>query len=246
MMGQEMWRAMASAVQSWDVRRPTLLTMYSIAAAADVALADRSRQRARWFTKPLLMPLLAGRIVGVEGADDTKRLVMAGLASSGVGDVALLGDGERSFAAGLASFLVAHGFYLAALAKRRRGGARRRRGIAAAYVLAWCGLNLVLFRRTGRLRIPVLVYGTALVAMAMAALDTGDPAVAAGGALFLASDSVLALDTFRATRLPHTDALVMVAYATAQALIATGMVRPDRRARPAGEHRGTSRPQLPS
>src|SRR5947199_326841 len=106
-----------------------------------VAQDIRRRPWSDSATKAKPWPHPAAGMAGIAGADDTKRLVMAGLAWSGVGDVALLGDGERSFAAGLASFLVAHCFYLAALAKRRRGGARRRRGIAAAYVLAWCGLN---------------------------------------------------------------------------------------------------------
>ncbi len=172
------------------------------------------------------MPLLAAHVAAVDGSDDTKALILAGLGLSGVGDIALLAEGEGPFAAGLASFLAAHCCYLAALAKRHRGGARRLRWVAAVYVLAWCGLNLLLFPRTGRLRIPVVVYGTALAAMGVAALDTGEPAVAAGGAAFLASDTILALEAFDVASVPYADGLVMLSYAAAQALIAGGMVRP--------------------
>ncbi|MDQ1374166.1 MAG: hypothetical protein QOJ09_1504, partial [Actinomycetota bacterium] len=141
---------------------PRILPVYCVVAATDTALAASGSRRARRITKPLLMPLLAARVAGADDAQDVKPFVLAGLGLSGVGDVALMGDGEASFAAGLTAFLAAHCCYLAAFAKRRRGGVRRAPWIACGYGLAWCGLNLVLWPRTGRLRLPVLVYGTAL------------------------------------------------------------------------------------
>jgi uncharacterized membrane protein YhhN len=204
---------------------PRILPAYCAVAATDVALAAKGSRKARRFTKPLLMPLLAVQLAMAKEADDTRPLVLAGLAMSWVGDVALLAEGEGPFAAGLAAFLAAHCCYLAAFSKRRRGGVRRARWAAAAYGLAWCGLNVVLLPRTGRLRVPVVVYGTALAAMAVAALDTGVPTVAAGGAAFLVSDSILALSTFGGASVPGADPLVMLTYTAAQALIAGGMVK---------------------
>ncbi len=199
------------------------LRAYAAVAAADVALAARRARRGRRATKPLLMPLLAAHVAGTDDAGGAKPLILAGLALSGLGDLALLGEGDGPFAFGLAAFLAAHGCYLAALVPRRRGGARRAPWTAGAYGLAWCGLNAVLFPRTGRLRLPVLVYGSALTAMALAALDTGSPAVAAGGAAFLLSDSILALDTFGPLSVPGADGIVMLTYTAAQALIACGL-----------------------
>jgi uncharacterized membrane protein YhhN len=69
--------------------------------------------------------------------------------------------------------------------------------------------------------VPVLAYSGALLAMSLTALDRGSPAAAAGGALFLVSDAVLALEKFGVTTLPAAEGLVMVTYATAQALLAT-------------------------
>jgi uncharacterized membrane protein YhhN len=203
-----------------------MLPAYAGIAAADVVLAATGSRRARRVTKPLLMPLLAAHVAGADGTDDTRSWVLAGLGLSGVGDIALLGEGEGPFAAGLGSFLAAHCCYLAAFRKRRRGGVRRAPWAAAVYGAAWCGLNAVLWPRTGKLRLPVLVYGTALAAMAVAALDTDSPAVAAGGAAFMVSDSILALRTFGSATIPGADALVMLTYTAAQALIADGMVRP--------------------
>ena len=77
-----------------------------------------------------------------------------------------------------------------------------------------------LWKRTGKDRIPVLVYSAALLAMSLAALDSGSPRTAAGGALFLASDSLLALEKFGGLHLPAHEGLVMATYTTAQALLA--------------------------
>ena len=205
--------------------RRSILPAYCAVAAADVVLAGRGNRLARRVTKPALMPLLAADVVRASDADGTKKLVLAGLGMSWLGDVALLSKGERALPSGLASFLAAHCCYLAAFAKTRRGGVRKAPWAAGTYALAWAGLNAVLFPRTGRLRVPVIVYGTALAAMAVAALDTDDPAVAAGGAAFFVSDTILALRTFGDTTGPLVDSAVMLTYTTAQALIARGMVR---------------------
>jgi uncharacterized membrane protein YhhN len=208
------------------MRRRAVPPAYAAVAAADVVLAARHMQRARWVTKPLLMPLLAASVVrSGRGRDTAGRAVLAGLGWSGLGDIALLGEGEPAFGAGLASFLAAHCCYTLAFLRRRAGGTRRWPALAGLYVVAWAVLSAVLFPRTGRLRAPVLVYGTALMGMALAALDTGDPRVAVGGAVFLVSDSILALDAFDAASVPGGDALVMATYAVAQALIAEGTVR---------------------
>jgi uncharacterized membrane protein YhhN len=208
------------------VSRSRFLAAYFAVAATDVVLAGTGRRGARRLTKPALMPLLAAHVASGKEGEDVKPLVLAGLGLSGAGDVALLGKGEGSFALGLSSFLAAHGCYLAAFAKRRRGGIGKAPWVAAAYGAAWVGLNAVLFPRTGKLRLPVVVYGTALAAMALAALDTDDPKVAAGGAAFMVSDSILALRTFGGATVPGADALVMLTYTAAQALIATGMTAP--------------------
>jgi uncharacterized membrane protein YhhN len=206
-----------------------LLPAYGAVAAADVYFAATGNRRARRITKPALMPLLAMHVAGAGDSDtdaaDTKPLVLAGLGLSWVGDVALMADGEAAFATGLSGFLAAHGCYLGALAKRRRGGVKNAPWIAAAYGAAWLGLNAVLFPRTGKLRVPVIVYGTALAAMAVAALDTDDLGVAAGGAAFLVSDSILALRTFGGATVPGADALVMITYTAAQALLAHGITQ---------------------
>jgi uncharacterized membrane protein YhhN len=56
--------------------------------------------------------------------------------------------------------------------------------------------------------------------MSRAALDSGSRRTAAGGALFLVSDTLLALEKFAGLHLPAHEGIVMATYTTAQALLA--------------------------
>lgn len=194
---------------------PTLASRaYLALAAADTVLAATGRAGARRVTKPLLMPVLA---VGRTPA--TRRA----LALSAAGDVALLGRGPAAFPAGLGAFLAAHLAWIADLRSRGGGGRLAARPVLAApYAVAWLSLNAVLWPSTGRLRWPVVAYSAVLAAMALAALDTDDPRAAAGGALFLTSDGLLALHRFAGVELPAHEGWVMSTYTAAQALLAAG------------------------
>src|SRR3954452_4591814 len=100
--------------------RSWFLRVYTAVAATDVVLAAGGKRRtARRLTKPALMPLLMAHVATSQDSDGTKPLVLARLGLACAGDVALLGEGEGPFAAGLASFLAAHVCSLAAFAKRR-------------------------------------------------------------------------------------------------------------------------------
>ena len=50
--------------------------------------------------------------------------------------------------------------------------------LAAPYIAAFGALNAYLWKRTGKDRIPVVVYSTALLAMSLAALDSRSPKAA--------------------------------------------------------------------
>jgi uncharacterized membrane protein YhhN len=181
-------------------------------AAADTALAAAGQHRQRWLTKPLLMPVL------MVGRD---RPAQRALALGGVGDVALLGSSETAFTTGLVSFLAGHVAWIIALRQRPGGGRLRARpALAAPYLAAFGALNAYLWKRTGKDRIPVIIYSTALLAMSLVALDSGPPETAAGGALFGVSDALLALAKFGGVHLPAHEGLVMATYTSAQALLA--------------------------
>jgi uncharacterized membrane protein YhhN len=181
-------------------------------AAADTLLAATRHGRLRWLTKPLLMPaLMVGR----------DRPAQRALALGGVGDVALLGSSDAAFTAGLVSFLAGHVAWIISLRQRPGGGLLRTRpALAVPYLAAFGALNAYLWNRTSKDRVPVIVYSAALLAMSLAALDSGSPKSATGGVLFLVSDSLLALEKFGGLHLPASEGVVMATYASAQALLA--------------------------
>jgi uncharacterized membrane protein YhhN len=186
------------------------IVVFAALAAADAFLAAAGRDRARWLTKPLLMPVL------MTGRDRPTRRA---LALGGAGDVALLGGGETAFTAGLGSFLAGHVAWIIAVRQRPGGGYLRARPLLAApHLAAFGALNAYLWKRTGKDRLPVIAYSTALLAMSVTALDSGSPRTAAGGALFLVSDALLAVEKFGGVHLPAHEGLAT--YASAQALLA--------------------------
>jgi uncharacterized membrane protein YhhN len=163
------------------------------------------------------------------------RFVIGGLVCSLAGDVFLMLPSDR-FVAGLASFLVAHLFYIGAFT--RDGGFTR--GSATALPLAAIGVILLslLWPFLGPLRPPVLAYMLVILVMAWQALERSRQGShdgawwgAVGAVLFVASDSALGLARFRGD-FPGSRALVLGTYYLAQWMIATSaLVRAGRLAR---------------
>jgi uncharacterized membrane protein YhhN len=166
---------------------------------------------------------------------DTRRWVLAGLMLSLCGDVALLWP-QQGFLFGLVSFLLAHLAYLWAFTRRGvRLAARPLPFVVYAAVAAailwqlWPGVP-------AGLRLPVLAYVLCLASMAAQAavlgLQPGGLAgddggrhrrgvvLALGGALFLASDALLATNKF-AMPLPLSGLWILASYWLAQWCIAS-------------------------
>jgi uncharacterized membrane protein YhhN len=169
----------------------------------------------------------------------SRRWVLAGLWLSLCGDVALMWP-QQGFLPGLVSFLLAHLAYLWAFT---RDGVRLAArplpfvfyGVLAAAILwqLWPGVP-------AGLRLPVLAYVLCLAAMAAQAAvlgllagtagDDGERrrrgiALALGGALFLASDALLATNKF-ALPLPLSGLWILATYWLAQWCIASWLEPP--------------------
>jgi uncharacterized membrane protein YhhN len=207
-------------------RAAVLAGLYAALGAASSASAARRCRAGEWATKPLLMPALAAFTVAAAG-DRRKDMLLpaAGMALSGLGDVALLGT-ESWFIPGMGAFAAAHACYITALAT---GGAARgvRPRVAAGYAALWAVLIAVLWRGLGRLRVPVAAYSLLLVSMAVLASGRNRGA-AAGGALFVASDALIACSLAGISAVPRQESAVMPTYVAAQFLLAAGFLRPQR------------------
>lgn len=176
----------------------------------------------------------AGSLAGSAGDGGDKqgltlrRWVLAGLWLSLAGDVALLWP-KQGFLPGLVSFLLAHLAYLAAFTRRARLAAWW--PAFAAYALVAGGILWRLWSGVPQaLQGPVLAYVVCLAAMAAQAAvlwrradprDAGRGAVLAiGGALFVASDALLATNRF-AGPLPLANLWILATYWAAQWCIAS-------------------------
>ncbi|ULQ52340.1 lysoplasmalogenase [Flavihumibacter fluvii] len=162
----------------------------------------------RFVTKPLLMiVLLVFFLLGTNGSTRFRKWISAALLCSWLGDIFLMNEGETYFIAGLASFLVAHLCYIFFFMAIRRKNAQA--GPWNIVILAALALYAGLFyfflapHLTPTLKLPVLVYALVIAAMFVMAFHAfnnkkSDAALwcITGAALFILSDSLLAINSF--------------------------------------------------
>ena len=182
-------------------------------------------------TQVLLMPLLAG-VLWCETSSPRGRLVtlvLVALGLSWIGDSApKLTSGDSSFLVMITFFLLAQVAYITAFWPfRGRSVLHVRRPLLLVYLAVVAALVAACAAGAGALLLPVLVYGACLGTMAV--LTTGvNRLTAVGGALFLVSDGLIALDAFASGfDLPAQGFWVMSTYVAAQVLIVAGVLRED-------------------
>jgi alkenylglycerophosphocholine/alkenylglycerophosphoethanolamine hydrolase len=206
-------------------------TVAAIIASGALAIAgiERGIPKLTAVFKPLATLLLL-LVVGWPHTSFA-RLVWAGILLSLVGDVALLSNSDKAFAAGLIAFLAAHVTYIVA----NFGVARFSLlvPIVAALVIIASAVLLRFARPpTTVLRVAVFIYATAISTMVVSAWATVGgrlewaPLAAVGAVLFYISDSSLALNRFYRP-IPHVSYLALGVYWLGQigiALAARGPV----------------------
>src|SRR5215475_9575251 len=95
-----------------------LLILFIIDFITDTIVAQTGNESARYFTKSLLMPLLFAffiiKLKGCARENNLKYAKFIGLALtfSFAGDMFLVSDNGLNFILGIASFLIAHIFYI--------------------------------------------------------------------------------------------------------------------------------------
>ena len=202
-------------------------------ASAMLAIANGSwalDHRALLFVFKPLTTLLIIAHAWRRGSDTpaVRRFVLAGLWLSLIGDVLLLWP-QSGFVPGLVAFLIAHALYLVAFTREQRFAAQPA-ALAAYAFIAGTILALLWGDIPPALRIPVAAYVLALTAMAAQAAVVGLFAqgddvrrargLMVGGALFMASDTVLAVNRF-ALPVPAAGLWILATYWAAQWLIAS-------------------------
>ena len=180
-------------------------------------------------TQWALMPLLALTLWSATRDRPRSRLVQLTLLALGLswlGDTLPdLAPQDSGFVVMIGFFLLAQLAYIAAFWPHRRRSVLQQPVRAAPYAGVLALLLVACLPGTGDLLVPAVVYGVCLTTMAALSTGLNRPA-AVGGAVFLVSDSLIALDAFA----PGYDLAghgfwVMATYVVGQGLIAAGVLR---------------------
>lgn len=176
-----------------------LIVATLVVAFADWWAVSTARRPVEYVFKPLTMVVLIGAVLalGDPASEAARWWLLAGLVCSLAGDVFLMLD--DLFVPGLASFLIGHLCYIAALVNL---GLDRNALIVGILVVviatAAVGRTVVLgARRTDRrLTLPVAAYITAISVMVACAIGTTIPLAIAGALLFYLSDACIGWSRF--------------------------------------------------
>ena len=208
-----------------------IFRIYAVVVVCELLLIYLQQSHQRWFTKPLLMPLL---LLGFYFASSNRnnnlfRFICSALLFSWAGDVLLQISGL--FIPGLISFLLAHIFYIVYFMRCMPGkkGFVQVQPLIVIPVLLYIILFLwLLFPYLGAMKIPVTGYGITIGTMLLMSINmhrkiknTAASFFIVGALLFVISDSLLAVNIF-ASQSMLLGLAVMFTYAAAQYFIIRG------------------------
>jgi uncharacterized membrane protein YhhN len=178
-----------------------------------------------YLFRPITMAVIISLVLeaGSHAGPYYRYAIAAGLVISLAGDVFMMLRKKR-FLEGLICFLVAQICYTFAFLSGIR---LKFSSWPTLPLLIWTVLVVViLYPHLGKMRVPVIIYVLVIITMARAALEraiqlpgTAPLAAAAGGILFVISDSVVAFDRF-VKPFRSAQAFILSAYFAAQWLIA--------------------------
>ena len=205
-----------------------MLGVYALVGVVHQVAALSFWNVARGVTKCLLMPVLVAYYC--IRADGPLVVAILAIVFSWLGDAILLGKNNPNiFRLGMAAFLLSHAFYIATLI-----GLTHRWNIPVLIIsiivalAAEIALPRIIKPPPG-MRIPILVYGVAILAMSICALQyalstPSAPSIAlfVGSLIFIFSDALLAYLSF-GRKPKYFNAITMPPYIIAQVLIVIGL-----------------------
>lgn len=177
-----------------------------------------------WLLKAIPALILCGlAIAWLAGA--ARVMFAVSFLAAAAGDAFLDLDRTANLAYGLGSFLIMQIGFAIAFARLARW-VPARAPVIAALALASAALILVAWPKLGALKLPVIVYVTALLAMTSTALLVRDrPWLARGALAFVVSDALIGVSQFVAPFPGSTPTIVAIYYAS-MLMIARGVFGP--------------------
>jgi uncharacterized membrane protein YhhN len=216
-----------------------LMALAAVAAVVDWGAVARSDHRLEYLAKPSVLGALTCAAAVIPShqivLDDRRWFFVAALACCLIGDVALMLPRDL-FVPGLTAFLVGHLLYIVGFLQAPAPPgvppfAFSTVGLVVAagtVVIVEAGPVILLIRallRRGRAALvaPVCLYIAAIATMVVLAVNVGTATAAVGGALFLVSDTLLALNRF-VRPVPGGSVPVHVTYHLAQGLLVLSLL----------------------
>ena len=208
-------------VNNFFMRSKILQILLVIVFAMDLFFIFDNQPELRFFTKPLLLPILI--LVYVTRLKSEKiqldKLFLVGLVLSFFGDLFLLF--KWGFLPGLGSFLLAHLFYIISFKKKQQ---TRISEIWPVILSLYASILLFfLFPYLKEMKIPVIIYAVVIATMMYNAIKTQNRNLIIGALLFLISDTLLSVYLFLQP-LMILNLLVMITYVLAQWFLVRGML----------------------
>jgi len=212
--------------------RVLIMIFFVIVAVGDVFAVKYDKVKLRYFTKTLLVPLLA--LFYIISAANLNRLILSALICCFLGDFFLLWSKEKAFfIAGLLSFLMGHIFYTIAFLQTTSFLS----GVPEWFYFSllpyiWYGIFILkkLNPYLHSMKVPVIVYLNVIFIMSFASfsriwalkgLSFWLPFI--GSFFFITSDSLLAFRNFK-VKLSRGWTSIMITYVLAQLLIIFGFL----------------------
>ncbi|CAL2101140.1 putative membrane protein YhhN [Tenacibaculum sp. 190130A14a] len=212
--------------------KQTRITIVSLlflgVAITDVYAVITQNKTLEMIFKPLLMTTLA--VVYLVSVKKPSFWVLSALFFSFWGDVFLL-DKEKFFVFGLALFLLAHVIYIKITTDLLQKELTSKMITSAIpFVVLFIGLLSLIYANLGDMLVPVIVYGVTISTFGTAALlhyrqdkTTASTWLLLGAVLFIASDSLIALNNFYTPKRLF-DVSIIALYIVSQFLIVKALI----------------------
>lgn len=202
--------------------------VFLLVAITDVYAVIIQNKSLEMIFKPLLMTTLV--VVYLVSVKKPNFWLISALFFSFWGDVFLL-DKANYFVFGLASFLLAHVMYIKMTTQFLTKKTVSKIVLAAIpFILLFTGLLFLIFDNLGEMLVPVIVYGITIATFGASTFlnyqqekSTANTWLLLGALLFIASDSLIALNNFYQPK--HLfDVSIIILYVVSQYLIVKAMV----------------------
>ena len=211
------------------------IILFLIVLAIDLFAAYSGNETLRYFSKPLLMPLLIVYFIfNTNTVVSLKKWIVLALISSWLGDVLLMFEARNNifFIFGLVAFLIAHIFYILFYENiLKLENLKKNYWLFIPVLIYYVALIYLLSPHLGEMKLPVRVYGVVISYMLIQALQitriknsAASAMMITGAILFIASDSILAMNKFYQP-FELAGISIMITYGMAQLLITLGATR---------------------